>query len=210
MRRTRHLGIDSAKRAENERAALDRGEKVDVAGQRYQTREDAERAAREKNDEGDGYTYEPKVISDEDSHTRYVLTKRKAGSKERITPASAGDMKAGDIIKTSNGDEYVAMRARHDFIDAHPIVDGKPVVNRDSTVRFHLNPNTASAYPERNHAPVYKTGRNQYEESVREMTEEGRAKDGKPIIGGDKFRTSSGRETTPYPHQRAINTPRNG
>lgn len=130
-------------------------------------------------------------------------SKPEQGGATRITPEAAGDMKTGDIIKTSNGDEYVAMRTRHDFMDANPIVDGKPVVNRDSTVRFHLNPNTASAYPERNHAPIYKTGRNQYEEPVRGMTEEGRAKDGKPIIGGDKFRTSSGRETTPYPHQKS-------
>lgn len=36
---------------------------------------------------------------------------------------------------------------------------------------------------------------------VREMTEEGRAKDGKPLNGGDVFRTLSGRTTTPYPKQ---------
>lgn len=38
--------------------------------------------------------------------------------------------------------------------------------------------------------------------AVREMTDEGRAKDGNPINGGDVFRTSSGRETTPYPKQK--------
>lgn len=38
--------------------------------------------------------------------------------------------------------------------------------------------------------------------AVREMTEEGRAKDGKPINGGDVFRTLSGRITTPYPKQK--------
>lgn len=40
------------------------------------------------------------------------------------------------------------------------------------------------------------------EAPVREMTEEGRAKDGKPINGGDVFRTLSGRTTTPYPKQK--------
>lgn len=38
--------------------------------------------------------------------------------------------------------------------------------------------------------------------AVREMTEEGRAKDGGPIMPGDKFRTLSGRETAPYPKQK--------
>lgn len=38
--------------------------------------------------------------------------------------------------------------------------------------------------------------------TVREMTEEGRAKDGGPIMPGDKFRTLSGRETAPYPKQK--------
>lgn len=40
------------------------------------------------------------------------------------------------------------------------------------------------------------------EAAVREMTEEGRAKDGKPINGGDVFRTLSGRTTTPYHKQK--------
>ena len=142
-----------------EQAALDRGERVDVPGKIYQSYEDADRAARDMNDEGDGYFYEPKVFLNDDSHARYVMTKRKKevvrerderraarnaesktasqktkdaapspsaieskpeqGGATRITPEAAGDMKAGDIIKTSNGDEYVAMRARHDFIDAH-------------------------------------------------------------------------------------------
>lgn len=39
--------------------------------------------------------------------------------------------------------------------------------------------------------------------TVREMTEEGRAKDGGPIMPGDKFRTLSGRETAPYPKQKS-------
>lgn len=38
--------------------------------------------------------------------------------------------------------------------------------------------------------------------AVREMTEEGRAKDGKPLNPGDLFRTLSGRTTTPYPKQK--------
>lgn len=35
------------------------------------------------------------------------------------------------------------------------------------------------------------------------MTEEGRAKDGGPIMPGDTFRTLSGRVTTPYPKQKS-------
>lgn len=37
----------------------------------------------------------------------------------------------------------------------------------------------------------------------REMTEDGRAKDGGPIMPGDTFRTLSGRVTTPYPKQKS-------
>lgn len=38
---------------------------------------------------------------------------------------------------------------------------------------------------------------------IRQMTEEGRAKDGGPIMPGDVFQTSSGRQTTPYPKQKS-------
>lgn len=40
------------------------------------------------------------------------------------------------------------------------------------------------------------------EASGRTLDEDGRASDGKPINPGDKFRTSSGRTTTPYPKQK--------
>jgi len=38
--------------------------------------------------------------------------------------------------------------------------------------------------------------------TARALDEEGRASDGKPIVAGDVFRTSSGRPTTPYPRQK--------
>lgn len=39
-------------------------------------------------------------------------------------------------------------------------------------------------------------------QAAREMDESGRAKDGKPIMPGDVFKTLSGRETAPYPKQK--------
>ena len=75
----------------NERAALDRGEKVDVAGQALPKPRRC-RACSGRNAEGDGYAYEPKVIGDEDSHMRYVPMKRKAES-ERLKAQADRELK---------------------------------------------------------------------------------------------------------------------
>lgn len=46
-------------------------------------------------------------------------------------------------------------------------------------------------------------GESDEDSGIRQMTEEGRAKDGGPIMPGDVFQTSSGRQTTPYPKQKS-------
>lgn len=73
----------------------------------------------------------------------------------RITPDIAANMKAGDVVVDEDGKEYRANAARHGWLEAHPIVDGKAQVNADSRVMFHLDPQTASAYPERSHKAVF-------------------------------------------------------
>lgn len=80
----------------------------------------------------------------------------------RLTPETAGNMKDGDIVKTADGTEYMAMGARHDWLEVAPMVNGKPVVNNQDTFKFLLTPEKASAYPERRTDPVYPTGRNYY------------------------------------------------
>lgn len=88
----------------------------------------------------------------------------KAETRQPITPRDAGDMRAGDVVVDGKGVEYVAVRARFDFIEVAPIVNGKANVSADTTFYFHLNPDTASAYQSRRNDPVYRVGRNLYDE----------------------------------------------
>lgn len=96
------------------------------------------------------------------------LTGKTEAKAERqpITSEQAGNMKPGDVIVDGKGVEYLALRARFDFIEVAPIVNGKPNVSADTTLYFHLRPDTASAYPNRRTDPVYATGRNLYQEQA--------------------------------------------
>ena len=92
-------------------------------------------------------------------------------TRQRITPDAAANMRPGDIIVDEQGREYRAHRARGEFLDAHPIVDGKANVSADTTVRFHLNPETAGAHPDRQAGPVYATGRSLNAQDRQGLTE---------------------------------------
>ena len=83
-----------------------------------------------------------------------------AAGRQRITPDIAANLKPGDVVVDEDGNEYRAHAARHDWLEAHPIKDGKAVVNADTRVTFLLTPEKASAYPERRNVPIYATGRN--------------------------------------------------
>jgi hypothetical protein len=84
----------------------------------------------------------------------------KADTKRHaITPEDAANFTAGQVIEDADGKQYQAHGARHGYLEAFPIVDGKPVVHNQSKVRFHLDPQTASAYPERRHDPVFAVNR---------------------------------------------------
>ena len=74
---------------------------------------------------------------------------------ERITPDSAANMQAGDVVVDEDGKEYRAHAARHKWLEAHPIENGKANVSADTLVTFHLDPQTASSYPERSHKAVF-------------------------------------------------------
>lgn len=81
----------------------------------------------------------------------------------RITPDVAANMKAGEVVRTADGKEYMALGARHDWLEVAPIVNGKPQVNSQDTFKFLLSPEKAAAYPDHRNEPVYLSGRNLYE-----------------------------------------------
>ncbi|MDO6385571.1 LPD38 domain-containing protein [Uliginosibacterium sp. 31-12] len=93
----------------------------------------------------------------------------------RVTPDEAGNFNSGDIVRDEQGKEYMALHARHDWLDAAPIENGKPQVSRDTVVRFHLVPDTASASPERDPRPVFATGRNWHDEQAAQENPPARA-----------------------------------
>ena len=97
-----------------------------------------------------------------------------------ITPDDAANFTSGTIVRDVEGREYLALSARHDWMDVAPIVDGKPQVSRDTVIRMHLNLETASASPERRADPMFITGKNLYE---RVQTQEAKTNQ----LGGEAF-----------------------
>ena len=61
---------------------------------------------------------------------------------------SPADLVAGDRFKDANGAEFQVWSARQGRIEAHPVVDGKPVVNRDSVQRWATTDAVHGANPE--------------------------------------------------------------
>lgn len=88
----------------------------------------------------------------------------KPANDGRLTPDTAANLKRGDVVKTADGQEFLALGARHDWLEVAPIVNGKAQVNNQDTFKFLLTPEKASSYPERRNEPVYPTGRNLYAE----------------------------------------------
>lgn len=88
----------------------------------------------------------------------------KPANDGRLTPDTAANLKRGDVVTTADGKEFLALGARHDWLEVAPIVNGKAQVNNQDTFKFLLTPEKASSYPERRNEPVYPTGRNLYAE----------------------------------------------
>lgn len=88
---------------------------------------------------------------------------QRSATTGRLTPDEAAGMRSGDMLRDDKGNEYIALSARHKWLEAAPIADGKPQVSKDTVVTFHLEPESASAYPERRADPIYPLGRNFYE-----------------------------------------------
>lgn len=82
---------------------------------------------------------------------------------QAVTPETAESMRAGDVVKDREGREYLALNARHDWLEVAPIIDGKPQVSADTTFKFLLTPEKADSYPERRADPVFLAGRNLYD-----------------------------------------------
>lgn len=66
----------------------------------------------------------------------------------------------GTIVKTKDGKEYMVMNWRHGVLRAAPIINGKPVVSSDTTVRFDVSSNHHGGEK----ADIYLTDRNIYRE----------------------------------------------
>ena len=148
--------------------------------------------------------------------TRGEREAEKAKQDGRITPDIAANMKNGDIVRTKDGKEYLSLGARHDWLEVAPIVNGKSQVNSESTFKFLLSPEKASAYPERRNEPIYPTGKNYYNDNQakQEATEADNAiadkaqpqqpalkkgEVGYKFSSGEVVLTATGRETTPFP-----------
>ena len=58
------------------------------------------------------------------------------------------EMVRGDRFKDANGVEFEVWRNRQGTIEAHPVVSGKPVVNKDSGVRFSVTDEAKARNPE--------------------------------------------------------------
>lgn len=74
-------------------------------------------------------------------------------SKEDIMNHSAY---GGMFVEDEGGNRFRIHSARQDYAVAHPVVDGMAQVSADTAVKFHLNPDTAAGYPERNHSQLYR------------------------------------------------------
>jgi|694.fasta_scaffold05242_3 hypothetical protein len=86
-------------------------------------------------------------------------------TKQQINPEIAGNLKRGEIVVDENGKEYLSVGARHDYLEAFPIENGKADVSKDTLVTFHLRDATKDAFKERNNTPIFTTGKNLYSET---------------------------------------------
>jgi len=76
----------------------------------------------------------------------------------RIEVADTSFLHQGTLVRTTNGTEYSVWNARGPLVEVVPIVNGTAVVDADSRVRFHVDPASASQYPERRSDPLYEVG----------------------------------------------------
>lgn len=98
---------------------------------------------------------------------------------DRVTPDSALRSRSGDVVRSEDGREFMMMRARHEFTEAYEIIDGKAQVSADTGVMFHLNPESADTFTQRDNSVLFHTGRNYYDEQRDALTSE-LAKDEQP------------------------------
>lgn len=82
---------------------------------------------------------------------RHVQVDEEKTSASAITPVVAGNLKRGDLVSMPDGTLFYAWSARHDYLEVFPMEQGKPVVFAGNSIKFHLNPDTRVAFPERRH-----------------------------------------------------------
>lgn len=74
----------------------------------------------------------------------------------------------GAIVEDKDGTPYLVMGARHGVVNVAPIVNGKAVVNATDAVSFVVDPARTPASPRSRKEPLFKTGRNYFEEAKAE------------------------------------------
>ena len=88
-----------------------------------------------------------------------------ASEKVVVTKDIAANFKNGQVVEDEQGNKYLAHSARHGYLEVHPIIDGKAVVNNQSRITFHIDTATAAGYPERRHDRLFVTQRSAPEQA---------------------------------------------
>jgi hypothetical protein len=82
-----------------------------------------------------GKPVRPEVLADYPD----IAPKASVAKTETPTAPEAADLQARDRFTDSTGQEYEVFKSRFGTVVAHPVIDGKPQVNRDSGVTFAIN-----------------------------------------------------------------------
>ena len=84
-------------------------------------------------------------VADEDKPDAY---EEPAAKGDTATAPEAADLQARDRFTDSTGQEYEVFKSRFGTVVAHPVIDGKPQVNRDSGVTFAINDTAKAKNPD--------------------------------------------------------------
>jgi hypothetical protein len=91
-----------------------------------------------------GKPVRPEVLADYPD----IAPKASVAKTETPTAPEAADLQARDRFTDSTGQEYEVFKSRFGTVVAHPVIDGKPQVNRDSGVTFAINDTAKAKNPD--------------------------------------------------------------
>jgi hypothetical protein len=91
-----------------------------------------------------GKPVRPEVLADYPD----IAPKTSVAKTETQTTPEAADLQARDRFTDSTGQEYEVFKSRFGTVVAHPVINGKPQVNRDSGVTFAINDTAKAKNPD--------------------------------------------------------------